>query len=617
MGLQRAVRQRLGWLLREARARRIRVFTLAVISTLAFLILPSWNTWNVYRASEQVSGQELQLDRLIGTIVHLDEVLSMSARMAAATGEAHWEERYRKHEPKLDVAIKETIQLAAGTYVTAAEQIDAANRDLVAMENRAFVLTRVGRGEEAQALLSSDAYTKNKREYMDGLGALTDAVDQRIQGDLQLSERRLFGAGALMVASAGTLVLAWIGVVGLIWRHLAARQKADEERRYLQTQLEHVQKLESVGVMAGGIAHDFNNLLMPILGNVGFALSDLPPDSPSVARLQRARDAGRRLSDLTNQLMAYSGSVSYDPRPVDLAGLIEEMTDLLQLSVSKNAALRFELPDDLPAVEGDPSQISQVAMNLVTNASEALGTESGTIEVRAGLMRAERADLRGIFVHEEMPEGPYVYLEVSDSGCGMDADARRQIFDPFFTTKFTGRGLGLAVVHGIVRGHRGAIRVQSDPSHGTTFRILFPTTNEPADPVAARQGSEEGLRFAGTVLVVDDEPEVGEITEEMLRRFGLSVFTAQEGREGVETFRKHADEIDVVLLDLTMPGMPGEDLLSEIQRIQSDQRVVLMSGYSEELAASRFHGRTAGFLQKPFTLEQLGEALRPMLRKTG
>ncbi len=173
------------------------------------------------------------------------------------------------------------------------------------------------------------------------------------------------------------------------------------------------------------------------------------------------------------------------------------------------------------------------------------------------------------------------------------------------------------MVHGIVRGHRGAIRVHSEPGRGTTFRIVFPTTDRPADPVAARQSSEEGWRFAGTVLVVDDEPDVRELTEEMLRRFGLSVLTAQEGREGVETFRKHADEIDVVLLDLTMPGMAGEDVLSEIQRIQSDQRIVLMSGYSEEFAVSRFHGRIAGFLQKPFTREQLGEVLRPALRETG
>ena len=409
-------RMRLRWLLRAAGARRIRVFTLAVIVTFAFLIFPSWDTWNVYRASDEVSSQELRLERLIGTVIHLDEALTMSARMAAVTGDTRWEERYRRYEPKLDAAIEEVIQLSAGAYAAAAERTAAASRNLLAIENRALALTRQGRLAEAQALLVDDAYAKSKRAYSEGVHVLTAAIDDRIQRNVEQSERRVVSAGALTLVSAGALLLAWVGVVGLIWRHLIARQKVDEERLYHQAQLEHVQKLESLGVMAGGIAHDFNNLLMPILGNVGIALSDLPPDSPTVGRLERARDAGRRLSELTKQLMAYSGSVAFDPRPLDLSRLIEEMTDLLQISVSKKVTLRFELSDDLPAVQGDSSQIAQVAMNLVTNASEALGEESGTIEVRTGVTRDDLGDRPGAYVHEDLSGGPYVYLEVSDSG---------------------------------------------------------------------------------------------------------------------------------------------------------------------------------------------------------
>ena len=606
-----------GWLLRAAAARRIRVFSLAVIATLAFLIFPTWNTWNLYRASARVSGQELRLQHLIGVVVHLDEVLTMSARMAAVTGDPRWEERYRRHKPELDAAIEETIRLSAGAYAAAAGQTDAANRNRVAIESRAFALTREGRRAEAQDLLLGAAYEYNKRAYADGMAALTAALNDRIRRDVARSERWFIGAGALTIISAAALVLAWVGVVGLIWRHLVAREKAEKDRRYLEAQLEHVQKLESLGVMAGGIAHDFNNLLTPILGHIGLALSDLPPDSPTVARLERTREAGRRLSELTRQLMAYSGSVALDPQPLDVTQLVGEMTDLLKLSVSKKATLRFDLDEGLPAVEGDSSQITQVAMNLVTNASEALGQESGTIGVRTGLVRVERSDPAWAYVHEGLPEGPYVCFEVSDSGCGMDAATRRQIFDPFFTTKFTGRGLGLAVVIGIVRGHRGAIRIESEPGRGSTFQILFPCTDRAAEPVVPKRIPDERWHRTGTVLVVDDEPDVLELTEEMLRRTGFAVLGAQEGREGVEIFRKHAREIEVVLLDLTMPGISGEEVLREIHRIQPDLPFVLMSGYSEEFAVSRFEGRIACFLHKPFTQEQLADALRAALREPG
>jgi CheY-like chemotaxis protein len=313
--------------------------------------------------------------------------------------------------------------------------------------------------------------------------------------------------------------------------------------------------------------------------------------------------------------MAYSGSVAIDPQPLDLSRLVGETTDLLKLSVSKKATLRFDLDERLPAIEGDPSQITQVAMNLVTNASEAIGQESGTIGVRTGIVRVERSDPAWAYVHEDLPDPPYVGLEVSDSGCGMNAATRRQIFDPFFTTKFTGRGLGLAVVIGIVRGHRGGIRIESEPGRGSTFQILFPSTDRAAEPVGPKRIPEGRWHRTGTVLVVDDEPDVLELTEEMLRRTGFAVLGAQEGREGVETFRKHARDIEVVLLDLTMPGISGEEVLSEIHRLQPGLPVVLMSGYSEELAVSRFEGRIAGFLHKPFTQEQLAEVLRAALRE--
>jgi signal transduction histidine kinase len=482
------------------------------------------------------------------------------------------------------------------------------------MENRAFELVRQGLRDEAQELLSSNEYERNKRAYATGMDVLTAAIDERIQRGRERSERQVLGAGAVTLVSAGLSVLAWIGVVGLIWRHLAARARAERERKYLEAQIQHVQKLESLGVLAGGIAHDFNNLLMPILGNVDLVLTDLPAEWPYRARLERLRGAGRRLAELTNQLLAYSGKGVFVVRAIDFSGLIKEMTQLLTISVSKKAVLQYELSDELPAVEGDASQLSQVVMNLVINASDALAGEAGVIAVRTGVMQADRRYLARAYSFGDCPEGRYVYLEVSDSGCGIEAAIQRRVFDPFFSTKVTGRGLGLAVILGIVRGHQGAIHLESEPGRGTTFRILLPSTERAAEPISRKPASAEEWHSTGTVLVVDDDRDVRELSEIMLRSFGFEVLSAQDGRQGVEAFRQNADEIQVVLLDLTMPGMSGEETLRDIQDIQPDQRVVLMSGYNEEYAASRFAGRIVGFLQKPFTREDLGETFRSLLQ---
>lgn len=595
-------------------ARRTRLFILAVVVTFVILILPGLNTWRFYRASGVLSTQELQLQRLIGTIVHRDELLTMSARMAAATGDDRWERRYRSKAPRLDAGIEETIRLAAGSYLAAAERTAAANRNLVAMENRALELARQGLRDEAQDLLSSGEYERNKRAYSTGMEVLTAAIDERIQRDLERSERQILGAGAVAFFSAGLSLLAWIGVVGLIWRHLAGRNRAERERKYLEAQIQHVQKLESLGVLAGGIAHDFNNLLMPILGNVDLVLKDLPAERPQRARLERLRDAGRRLAELSNQLLAYSGKGAFVLRAIDLSELVEEMTQLLSISISKKAVLQYELSEELPAVEADASQLGQVVMNLVTNASDALADEAGVIDVRTGVMQADRAYLAKAHRFGDCPEGRYVYLEVSDSGCGMEAATQQRVFDPFFSTKVAGRGLGLAVLLGIVRGHQGAICLESEPGRGTSFRILFPCTERVAEPISRKPASTQEWHSTGTVLVVDDDCDVRELSEIMLRGFGFEVISAQDGRQGVETFRKHADEIQVVLLDLTMPGMSGEEALRDIQGIQPDQQVVLMSGYNEEFVASRFTGRIAGFLQKPFTSEDLGETFRSLLQ---
>ena len=402
------------------------------------------------------------------------------------------------------------------------------------------------------------------------------------------------------------------GVIG-VGTDVTERVKAQEERDRFEAQVRHVQKLESLGVLAGGIAHDFNNLLMSILGNADLALTDMVPEALGRSHVERIRDAGRQLSGLTQQLLAYSGKGTFVVQPLDVSRLIEEMGHLLAVGVSKKAMLRYELAPDLPAVEGDPSQLGQVMMNLVTNASDALGESVGSIVVRTGVMEVDHDYLSQAYLFEEYAEGPYVFVEVEDSGAGMDGETRGRIFDPFYTTKFSGQGLGLAVVLGVVRSHRGAICVYSEPGQGTLFRVLIPCSPAAVARTSEAPESAPDWTAAGTVLVVDDEPGVREIAGEMLQRLGLEVHTAVDGLAALEFLHARAGEIDLVLLDLTMPGLGGMEVLQQIERTRPDLPVVLMSGYNESYSAKGCADRIAGFLQKPFSSEQLEQVLRAAL----
>ena len=383
-------------------------------------------------------------------------------------------------------------------------------------------------------------------------------------------------------------------------------EQIEEQRRHLETQVLQAQKLESLGVLAGGIAHDFNNLLTGVLGNAQLAQYDLPPVSPVREYVEEIEQAARRAAELCRQMLAYSGKGRFVVQPIDLSEVVEEMGHLLEVSISKKAALKCDLAEGLPAITADATQIRQIILNLITNASEALGEHSGVISVSTGVMDCDRVYFRTTYLDEDLPEGRYVYVEVADTGCGMDQDTCGKIFEPFFTTKFTGRGLGLAAVLGIVRGHRGAIRVYSEPGEGTTFKVLFPAVDQPATPHRGETAAPEELRGTGTVLLVEDEEHVRKTGQHMLERMGFTVLTAVDGREGVRVFREHADEIDCVLLDLTMPNMDGVEAFQELRRIREGVPVILASGYNEQDATQRFTGKgLAGFVQKPYGMQDL------------
>jgi PAS domain S-box-containing protein len=418
---------------------------------------------------------------------------------------------------------------------------------------------------------------------------------------------------ALSVARGGPHDTA-IGFRWLVRDISAQRQLTDElrlreesarrEAEASDARARHVQKLESIGVLAGGIAHDFNNLLHVVLGNADLARLHLSTNSPAREHLDEVVRATQRAAELTQQLLAYSGRGAVETRQLNLSDEVREMATLLRTAISKQAGLVSELDSDLPPISADPTQVRQVVMNLITNASDALGEAPGTITLRTGRADDPRA---GPGSHD------FVFLEVSDTGCGMDTGTLQRIFDPFFSTKFSGRGLGLAAVMGIVESHHGHIRIRTAPGEGTTFRILFPAVTASADDDARPRAPEADWRGRGTVLLAEDEEGVREVVGRMLERMGFRVLPAEDGIAALEALDQNDHAVTVVLLDVSMPRMGGSETLRRIHERRPELPVILMSGYTEQEVASKLldgnQGAT-GFLQKPFLPEDLAGLLR-------
>jgi len=384
------------------------------------------------------------------------------------------------------------------------------------------------------------------------------------------------------------------------------------ERKHLEQRLKESQKLESIGLLAGGIAHDFNNLLTGIMGNASLALDDVPPDDPRRPMIENVVRASEKAAHLTRQLLAYSGKGRFVIQTINLSELVSEISALLRTLIPKKVELRLDIRENLPPIEGDSGQIQQLIMNMVLNGAEAIGETIGTVLVTTGVQDVDEEYIRKAGLREGIAPGSYVYLEVHDTGCGMDEQTRARIFDPFFTTKFTGRGLGLAAALGIVRGHNGDIKVYSSPGRGSTFKVLLPRAAGSYEQARPTQVQE--LRGSGTILVVDDEEVVRQTARIALERYGYQVLTAENGMEAIEVFRPRADEISAVLLDMTMPVMSGEETLEKLVAIRPGVRVIVSSGYNEVEAVRRFTGTgVAAFLQKPYTAAQLAERIKAVL----
>jgi PAS domain S-box-containing protein len=388
---------------------------------------------------------------------------------------------------------------------------------------------------------------------------------------------------------------------------------AEDENRRLEAQFHHAQKLESLGVLAGGIAHDFNNLLMSMLGHASLAETDVPQGSLAHEHLKQIELAARRASELTNQMLAYSGRGRFVVGPVDLSSLVSEMARLLETVISKAATLKVELGTGLPAIEADATQLRQVVMNLITNASDALEEKPGRITVRTGTVAGAGAPHRMVF-GDALSGKRCVFLEVSDTGSGMDEATQKRIFDPFFTTKAAGRGLGLAAVLGIVRGHGGAIRVDSAKGRGTTVEVRFPATSSPLPPKIEGHGPARSRAPGGVVLVVDDEQSVRNVSRAMLERLGYRVVLAESGKEAIEVVRGSGRKLTAAVLDLTMPGEKGDLVFASIRKISPELPILVSSGWHESEAIPRLGTSSqCRFLQKPYATRDLGEALDLLL----
>jgi PAS domain S-box-containing protein len=409
-----------------------------------------------------------------------------------------------------------------------------------------------------------------------------------------------------------------IAGAALVVRDISEQKRAEEEEREREEAFRQSQKLESIGVLAGGIAHDFNNLLTGIMGNAGMARRAVLAgrSEHAVNMLQDVMKASERAADLTRQLLAYAGKGQFVIQPVDLARLVTEVSTLIRASIAKKITLVLDVPDECPPIEGDRTQLQQLIMNLVINGGEAIGDEGGTLSVRLRTEhfteRRERTRTEGFPIFP----GEYVRIDVIDSGSGMDSETRERIFEPFFTTKFLGRGLGLSAALGIVRGHRGAIGVLSEPGRGTTFTVLLPVMR---DTRRAPRHSQEiypdhDLQGAGTILVVDDEPAVRALAQSVLQEAGYTVELANDGVSAVERLSALGERVSLVLLDLTMPRLGGAETALEVRRILPNVPIVAMSGYGDIEVMERFSGaQIDDYLPKPFSPEHLMAKVRDVL----
>ena len=396
---------------------------------------------------------------------------------------------------------------------------------------------------------------------------------------------------------------------------ITERLNAEDQRLQLERQLQHAQKLESLGVLAGGIAHDFNNILTIILGYCNVIKDDADSAPEQAEYVQRIEDAANRAGDLCRQMLTYAGKNELQHSPINMSMMVDEMVKMLHSGIKNNVTVELNLRDELVVI-ADNSQIQQVIMNLVINAAEAIGDLNGTVIISLSKVDIFEDQTEKDYSNTPISVGSYICLEVTDNGCGMDKETRNRIFEPFFTTKFTGRGLGISSTLGIVKSHNGALQLSSTPGEGSTFKIYLPL---PEIPVEAKNkpaacNTPDARLGSGTILLVDDEEELRTIGPIRLKQIGYSTLTATNGREALEIYREHAEKIDLVLLDVLMPELGGVETYYQLREISTTIPIVFCSGCSQkELSSDILNEEHTDFLRKPYDTDQLRTILLHMI----
>lgn len=397
-------------------------------------------------------------------------------------------------------------------------------------------------------------------------------------------------------------------------RDITERKLSENQKREDQARLQEARKFESLSVMAGSVAHNFNNLLMIVRGNLEMALNEVPDDSKLNKKIHSADVAAKRAAELSALMLTYVGKNRQDTQVVDIEGLVREATAHMGAGETENITVRMNSDQDSSLISGDKSQIRDCIVHLIQNAVEAIGENKGTIRIDVSKHFYEKEYFQKAFLAEELPDGYYVCLTISDTGGGIDSDVLPKVFDPFFTTKFTGRGLGLAAVFGIVRAHRGAVAIESDQGVGTTAKVVFPAVDARTERQDKKSRPRETRKFDGAVLFVDDEAMIRDIGEAMLTRLGFDVFVAETGMAAIDIFRQHQDEIRLVILDLEMPGMNGKECYYQLLGIKSDINIIFASGYGKDRAEQEFSsGIPSEYIAKPFDVDKLADKIEKTL----
>ncbi|NQU39445.1 MAG: response regulator [Lentisphaerae bacterium] len=389
------------------------------------------------------------------------------------------------------------------------------------------------------------------------------------------------------------------------------RKEAAAERLQLEEKVHQAEKLESLGVLAGGIAHDFNNLLTAIMGHTELAMDDVAPDSEAAERMRDVHRGAKRAASLCGEMLAYSGQGQFVMRPVNLSQSIRDMCQIVEATADKNVAFVYDLAEAVPAVAADETQIRQVVINLLTNGVDAIGGKEGRVTVSTRCESSSGMTLDYDYRDAGVKPLDCCVLEISDTGRGMDAATCAQVFEPYFTTKGSGRGLGMCAVLGIIRGHKGGLRVTSKPGRGTTFRMVLPVTSEPAQQgEGAPAPAAAGERSSGVILVVDDEHDIRFIAASMLRQKGFEVLTALDGADAIRVFNEREADIDCILLDLTMPTLGGREVFHSVRKVRPEMPILFASGYDRDAIADGIvTSPFCGFIAKPFSSSGLLNAL--------